>query len=399
MNHIVTLLSATAIILLCCQCSPKNPLARLIRKDPELYRIASDSQYEVQVLYTTISKKNGKMQTYAWNVNVEQYFYPASTVKMPVAFLTLQKIRQLQRSGIDVHIDDDMLTAQSREAQSPAFSDSTTVSGKPNIRRYIEKIFCVSDNDAYNRLYEMLGADYINQSLYKLGLNRGTVINHRVGVSGYNYEENRYTNNIRFFRNGQMLFDKPAMRDSTDWKHKANGAVKGIGYMDSHDSLVMQPFDFSLKNFYSLPDMEGTLMRIFHPERFNPDQRFDITEADLELLKKAMSDPPTAYPFYRTDSSFHKNYVKFLVHGAVDDSGISDEVKIYNKVGNAYGYLIDCAYIEDKRSGRSFYLTAVIHVNKNQIYNDGVYEYDEIGLPFLARLGQKVLDYERSLKD
>ena len=29
--------------------------------------------------------------------------------------------------------------------------------------------------------------------------------------------------------------------------------------------------------------------------------------------------------------------------------------------------------------------------NKNQIYNDGVYEYDTVGIPFLAALGRKLV--------
>ena len=65
---------------------------------------------------------------------------------------------------------------------------------------------------------------------------------------------------------------------------------------------------------------------------------------------------------------------------------ITKNIKIYNKVGDAYGYLIDCAYIEDTDADIGFFLTAVIHVNADKIYNDNKYEYDETGLPFLAKL-------------
>ena len=33
---------------------------------------------------------------------------------------------------------------------------------------------------------------------------------------------------------------------------------------------------------------------------------------------------------------------------------------------------------------------ATISVNENMIYNDDIYEYDEIGIPFLAALGRSV---------
>jgi hypothetical protein len=53
------------------------------------------------------------------------------------------------------------------------------------------------------------------------------------------------------------------------------------------------------------------------------------------------------------------------------------------------------AYVQDARSGAEFLLGACIHVNADGIYNDDRYEYDEIGLPFLAALGRAVLAVER----
>jgi hypothetical protein len=37
-----------------------------------------------------------------------------------------------------------------------------------------------------------------------------------------------------------------------------------------------------------------------------------------------------------------------------------------------------------------------VHVNRNQIYNDGAYEYEEIGQPLLGSIGRMVYDYERA---
>ena len=70
-----------------------------------------------------------------------------------------------------------------------------------------------------------------------------------------------------------------------------------------------------------------------------------------------------------------------------------NHITIHNKVGFAYGYLTDCAYIVDSKEEVEYFLTATIHVNENQTYNDGVYEYDKIGIPFLGELGRLVHDY------
>ena len=66
-------------------------------------------------------------------------------------------------------------------------------------------------------------------------------------------------------------------------------------------------------------------------------------------------------------------------------------IEIYNKVGYAYGYLTDCAYIKNTKTNREFILTGTIHVNENQIFNDDTYEYESIGIPFLAELGRQLV--------
>jgi len=393
--HLISALICSLTLMSCA--GNKNILSSKILKEDFLARISADPEHEVQIIYTRVDRKNKKFFSSTFQVDPKKYFYPASTVKMPVAILSLQRLNELKREGIDINKNTDMLTAAFRQNQIPAFVDSTTVSKKPNIERYIEKIFAVSDNDAYNRLYEFLGQDYINETLLAKGAFTNSVINHRLERAGLTPEDNRYTNNIRFFKDKKVVYDKPEAYAAKEWRHQAAGAVKGIGYLNTHDSLVNQPFDFSGKNFYSLRDMEGTLQRVFFPEYFAPEQRFDLTEEDLAFLRHSMSALPREYPFYQDNPAYYDSYVKFFMFG--DSKGlIPDEIRIYNKVGTAYGYLIDCAYIENKSRDVGFFLTAVISVNRDRIYNDGKYEYEQTGLPFLARLGRSVYEYELKAK-
>ncbi|MBK9255006.1 MAG: serine hydrolase [Saprospiraceae bacterium] len=382
------------LILLVYSCSPKNPVSEILRKDSFLYKIATDTSHEVQILYTSVNLKDTTFRSYSFNVDQTRYFYPASTVKMPVAILALQRIRELNRDGVDLNMKDDMLTAANRPIQTIAVADSTTESGKPNIERYVQKIFAVSDNDAYNRLYELLGQDYINQSLKERGVFKHSVICHRLSVSGYTPEENRHTNHIRFFRDNKIVFDKPAADATENRQHNATNALKGIGYLNANDSLINEPFDFSKKNFYTIPEMEGTIRRIIFPDSFTPEERFDLSNEDYIFLKKCMSELPRSYPFYAKDTvTYYDSYVKFVMIGDRKDR-VPEHVKIYNKVGNAYGYLIDCAYIEDSKHQIGFFLTSVVHTNQNKIYNDGIYEYESVGMPFLAKLGREIYNYE-----
>ena len=46
---------------------------------------------------------------------------------------------------------------------------------------------------------------------------------------------------------------------------------------------------------------------------------------------------------------------------------------------------------KDEKTKKEYIITVTIHVNKNQIFNDNVYEYDTIGLPFLSELGRQLI--------
>ncbi len=67
---------------------------------------------------------------------------------------------------------------------------------------------------------------------------------------------------------------------------------------------------------------------------------------------------------------------------------------IFNKVGDAYGYLTDVAYVMDTKNNIEFMVAATIHVNGNGVFNDGVYEYASKGFPFFKDLGNLIYAVE-----
>ena len=151
----------------------------------------------------------------------------------------------------------------------------------------------------------------------------------------------------------------------------------------------------SKKNFINLKDLEASLMRIILPELFPADERFDITLDDQEFLIQTMQKTPREYPYLSEKiEEYYDSYVKFFLFGDSQDR-MPDEIRIFNKVGFAYGYLTDCSYIIDHDQGIEFFLTVTVHVNENKIYNDGKYEYDD-GIKFLAELGREIYELEKS---
>jgi hypothetical protein len=98
-----------------------------------------------------------------------------------------------------------------------------------------------------------------------------------------------------------------------------------------------------------------------------------------------------------TDMNF-PTYCKFLYYGSEKQAKLNPHVRIFNKVGDAYGFLLDNAYVVDFDKGIEFLVTAVILCNEDEVFNDEIYDYDTIGFPFFKALGQHIYDYESTRK-
>ena len=325
----------------------------------------------------------------AFQFNKNKYFYPASTAKLPVAILALQRIKELQAEGSDITKESPFEIYNPETDEVILMGDSTQENGKATVAHMIKKIFLVSDNDAYNYLFEFLGRDYINEALQKRNIGPAH-INHKFQSGA----DNKNTMALRFFT--EEGFETIAAKTSAIDKHSfpLKKMIKGVGYTDDAGNLFNKPFDFSEKNYFSLESLNKMIKSIIFPESLPENERFDLTEADYAFLRYWMSRLPreSKYPNY-SDAEHYDSYVKFLMFGD-DQSPIPENLRIYNKIGMAYGTLTDAAYFMDDQNNIEFMLSATILINENGIFNDGIYEYAEQGLPFLAELGRQVYQFE-----
>jgi len=395
---------AGAIVLLTNSCSsslkmkkrikqePDNLVQHILDQQPELFDIVvKNDDRRVQIIYTQIDRtKNNepKFTDYYYHVDAARYFYPASTVKLPVAALALQRLNELDKKGLDKNST--MITEQGSASQTAAYNDPTTVDGRPTVAHYIKKIFLASDNDAFNRLYEFLGQEYINNSLHEMGYKDVQIV-HRLDIS-LSEDQNRLTNPVRFFDTAnKLLYEQPAVNSKLVF---ANGDIKmGKGFIRA-GQLVNEPFDFSSKNRLNLQDLHEILRCILFPKALPRKKRFDLRSNDYNLLHKYMGMYPSESDYPPYDSSMIRDtHVKFLFYGAEPVEPIA-HIRIFNKIGDAYGFLTDAAYIVDFKNNIEFMLTATIHCNSDGIYNDDHYEYESVGFPFLENLGKAVYDHE-----
>jgi hypothetical protein len=385
-----TILSCIILILLWSACnSSSDPLSQLINEDERLSSIANDPQYEVQIIYTQIDRdsiNNPSFNTFSFKLDDSHYFYPASTVKLPASLIALEKMNRL---GLPANARVEIDSVYS--GQSAVKIDSSAANLQPSIAQYVKKILMVSDNDAHNRLYEFIGQDAFNDRLAEAGypLSR---MSHRLSIS-LSAEENARTNPMRFYVGDSLIFEQSEQVAVRDY-HSEIPIKRGVGYQ-SNGEVINEPFDFSRKNAFPLREQHELIKALIFPQFF-PERAFDLRPEDRNMVLKYMSLLPrnSEITAYQDMDHYWDAYVKFFMYGSVAGVTIPDHIKIFDKVGLAYGYAIDNAYIIDTEKGIEFLLSAVIHANPNQVFNDGIYGYESIAFPFLGRLGQLIYEME-----
>lgn len=327
----------------------------------------NQEKFEVQIILTEL-KKSGESFTLhkkKFNSDKNNYFYPASSIKLPIALLSIEKINE----SSDLNINS--------EFSIQGDSIITT------FKKEITDLFIISSNESYNRLFEFLGQDYINEKLKQKGF-KDFSISHRLSTKE---SDNLKTKEINFYSNGEILKIQKSIKNKAVTKLNLKNLNKGIGFL-LNNKLQNKPMDFSRKNYFSINELNNILICLFFPE-ISKNKKFNLSKSQNLLIKKLMSSTPFEMGFDK--NIYPNNYNKFFIYG--DKNGMIND-NIFNKVGNAYGYSIDNAYIYNNNSDRHFVLTACIYTNENNILNDNNYEYDEIGIPFLAEIGRLLTGYD-----
>lgn len=369
-------------------------LEKLLSRDLVHLKSVLDNRdsYQLQVIYTQIdrdAKNKPSFTDFYFNVNAARYFYPASTVKLPVAFLALQRVHELKKHGVGRNST--MVTENAYSGQTSTYNDPTSPDGRPTVERYIKKIFLVSDDNAYNRLYEFLGQEYINRELHRKGYKDAEII-HRLSIA-LTEDENRHTNPVSFYDStSRKLYEQPMMFNTR--KLYSRKELLGKGYYAAGE-LKSGPMNFSRKNRLCIESLHYMLRSILFPASVPAGSRFKIPGDEYGLVWKYMSELPAESRFPRYETlRIGDTDGKFLLFGSERKKRIPANIRVFNKVGAAYGFLVDVAYIVDFDKKIEFMISAVIYCNGDGILNDDKYEYDTVGFPFMKRLGELIYDYE-----
>ena len=369
----------------------KNLLDSLLYSDTSsvMRKVLSDpDKYRLQIIYSQTDHSNGSaiIKDYSFRLKPEEYFYPASLVKLPESALALEKLNALKIARVDKYTP--LFT---NPAYSAIPSDSSV---NPTLADNIMKMMVVSDNNAFNRVYDFLGQEYSHLRLFQKGYTNTRIIQRMVSASA---EENRKSGPFKFVdTSGTIFYEEELINTTKFFLNPALNTNVGKAYFDGRKK-INRPRSFSTNSFLPLSDAHQMLISIINPGYIKSSSRFELKEDDYLFLRKVMSMYPREADVeeWKNDSIYYDCFRKFIYYGNYIGKADST-IRIFNKVGMAYGFMSDVAYFAEYKNNIEFFLSVVLYVNEDEVLNDGRYDYNSIGFPFMEKLGKLIYKYELS---
>jgi len=309
-------------------------------------------------------------------------------VKMPLAFLSLEKLNELKKAGVDKYTRMEYDSNYVRQVAMK--NDSSAEFAYPSIAHFIKRSLLISENDPYNRMYQFLGQQEANRKLIEKGYSSSRITRQ---FMGYTEEQNRHTNGIKFLdKDGKTIYTQ-SPQYNTDSFSFPSPILIGNAHVNREDQVINSPFDFTKHNNISLEDMRKMVQAVVFPETVEKKNRFNISEEDRLFLLQYMSQYPSETNYPKYDSTiFYDSYVKFFFGDS--SHTIPNHIRVYNKVGWAYGFMTDVSYVIDTKNNIDYMLAATVYVNSDGIVNDSKYDEESVGFPFFEQIGRSFYEYD-----
>ena len=317
----------------------------------------------------------------------------------------------------------------------------------------LRKLFVVSDNEAYNRCYDVAGPSRAEAWARRSseGAGAGVRVRHRLWASATDDDNPAYLPavwaSVRFVdddgreeetprwvrllpaRRDDALVEDPRRPRGTTREDESNEDerereetsedARGSGPGDARrlrpgprcrldvgvarvlpcGTLVSSPMNCAERNAAPLVALQAALTRVATPLP-NPDEEEDLAEAHRRRVVGWMSALPRDEGY--DPDAFPDHHGKFFLPGVLRATGAgrggggeagARGVVVTNKLGRAYGFTADNARIADARTGRAFYLAAAVETNANGVVNDDAYEYETTADPFMEHLAETVTEW------
>lgn len=368
---------------------PPRDLAALLRAEPACAPILERAaQHRLQILLAEpVVDGAGRITLRRSHLgDPRQYFYPASSIKLCGAIAALQHLNAHNRAhGTALGLESPLVIEPRFAGDVRIEADASEVDrGVLTIGHALRKLLLVSDNAAYNHCFDLCGQDGLNRAMWDAGL-QSVRLWHRLSEPRAD-SEHGITRPVRV---GAVSF---AARDAAIVL--ANDAFTelelGTAWLDG-GKQVDGPMSFARKNAIALQDLQDVLVEVVRPEIDTGKRGFpELTTGQRAFLVQALGELPRESRNPRYDpSTTPDHHCKFVLRG-VRRVLPAEHVRVFDKIGRAYGFSIENAWIEDTRTGAGCFLAIVLYTNPDGVLNDDRYGYDELADPFLDAVGEVV---------
>ena len=360
-------------------------------KDALVDEIINDSNYRFQMVYTQITTpESDSIEIYTIDTSTDAYFFPASTVKLPIALLTLEKMQRLGISLDDIiKINDDTHCGNTKYIE-------LSKSNKLSFRTLLEEMIVVSDNNYYNSLYHFVTPREINARLNELGYTDSHIYK---SFTGCEIQEHLHTNSLDVLSpSGEVVYhqveDVMNLEDMSQYYTYSDKYFLGSKHEAKNKKIVVGPYDFNYNLELPLDEINEMMLRLMLPNSYANNQQWNLSIDFEEFIVDALSKFPKELnnKKYKNQSHYPDNIYKYILYG--EETFDTDHISVYSKVGLSYGFTTDIAYVVNLEEGIRFVLSISLYTNENDIVNDGDYEYETIARPFISRISNILYQYE-----
>lgn len=350
------------------------------------------SRYHFQIIYTRVNKNGApSLKRYAFNVD-QQYFNPASLIKFPLAIVALEKMAQLhQTDAINL---EDIVELQTCGCDIATNNYIHQKKGH-SMLQILREMIIMSDNNAYNFFYDFVGMDALNLRMRSLGFNKMYLKNRF--TSSCTSAANRIHGGVNFlYQDGGTKYALPCSTDSGKWDLDTTLPFTAGQFYLKNNKVQSGPRDYRYSNYVSLNQAHELLIQLMKPDLVKSNTPLLLDSTGRKQLIAAMG----AFPRELKNATINTNgipdhYYKFFLHPAsmnTKDGGL----RIYNKVGIAYGFICDVSFVDDPANDVQYFISAAMLAKKDNVMDNGKYNYNDLGIAVLRKIGAMIYAYERS---
>ncbi len=396
------LLALGFVGILLAGCAPFRPAAPhdlepLLRSGGTVLRQAIDRgpELRLQVLIAELDESPGRPPTlrrHGFRVDAE-YFYPASSIKLCAAVAALQEVERLEAAQPGTQLAEAPLEIAPLFAGdvSQTNDPSHLAGGRITVAHEVRKLALVSDNQAFNRLYDVVGHEPLNRAMHALGL-PSAVINHRLSDPRA-VPDQHASAAVTLRPPGHAPVAVPARISPLRLTNIAPGLRVGQAFLRG-DQRVDESMDFAGRNGITLVDLQNLLVKVVRPDVALPGAPLCLTPEHRALLVGALTEYPRESDDPRYPAAgFPDDSCKFLLPGVrrvFPATQPGRRIEITGKIGRAYGFTVENCALWNPATGRTVFVTTVLYTNADGVLNDDRYEYAEVADPVLADLGELV---------